>query len=383
MKRMTILGSTGSIGVQALEVFEKLNIRPVCLTTNINIKLLEQQARRFKPDYVAAFDTASAKMLKLALADTDIAVLSGEEGICFCARQQADMVLVSIVGIAGLRPTIAAIDAKNRIALANKETLVCAGEIVISLAKQNGVDIIPVDSEHSAIFQCIANNPPKSVKSILLTASGGPFFGRTKTQLEQVTAAQALRHPNWDMGGKITIDSATLMNKGLEFIEAMHLFSLPPDRIKVVVHKQSIIHSAVEFIDNSVVAQMGVPDMRLPISYAITYPTRTHCLAPPLDLLAYGSLTFEKPDLDTFPCLKLAQNAALEGMGACTALNASNEIAVSLFLQGRVKFPEIAEIVENALSLAPQLTQPTIEQIFDLDLQVRSTILDNLVCQTK
>ena len=383
MKRMTILGSTGSIGVQALEVFEKLSIRPVCLTTNINVKLLENQARRFKPDYVAAFDLAAAKALKLALADTDITVLSGQEGICFCAQQPADMVLVSIVGIAGLRPTIAAINAKNNIALANKEALVCAGEIVMSLAKENRVNIIPVDSEHSAIFQCIANNPLQSVKSIILTASGGPFFGRTKTQLEQVTAAQALRHPNWDMGGKITIDSATLMNKGLEFIEAMHLFSLPPNRIKVVVHKQSIIHSAVEFIDNSVVAQMGVPDMRLPISYAITYPTRTPCLAPPLDLLAYGSLTFEKPDLDTFPCLKLAQNAALEGMGACTALNASNEIAVSLFLQGRVKFPEIARIVENALSLAPQLTQPTIEQIFDLDLQVRSTILDNLVCQTK
>ena len=304
-KTLIILGSTGSIGEQALDVARKNGYKIKGLAAGKNIEKIEAQAREFSPEYVAVFDETAAKELKDRLNDTKIKILSGQEGVCEVASQKADIVLNSIVGIAGLRPTLAAIKAKNNIALANKETLVTAGDLVNATAKENGVSIIPVDSEHSAIFQSLQGVPKGALSKILLTASGGPFYGKTKEELENVTVAQALNHPNWSMGSKITIDSATLMNKGLEVIEAVHLFGVAPDDIEVLIHRQSILHSAVELCDGAVIGQMGTPDMRLPIEYAITYPQREQMCCDRLSLADVGTLTFAKPDRQAFPCLDI------------------------------------------------------------------------------
>lgn len=374
MKNMIILGSTGSIGTQALEVARRDGHRVTALAAGSNIELLEKQAREFKPFSVAVFDEEKAKELKTKLADTDIKVLSGVEGVCEVAQAQGDIVLNSIVGIAGLRPTLAAIEAGKTIALANKETLVTGGEIVNKRAREKGVKILPVDSEHSAIFQSLQGAPEKSIKRILLTASGGPFFGKRREELENVTVKEALNHPNWSMGAKITIDSATLMNKGLEVIEAVHLFGLPASCIDVVVHRQSIVHSGVFLSDGALIAQLGTPDMRLPIQYALTYPERSEHAFEQLDLTKIGSLTFEKPDMETFRCLPLCIAAINEGGLAPTAVNGANEEAVRLFLEGKIKFLQIASLVEKALLCVNNKKEFGLEDIFEADRAARAVV---------
>ena len=371
MKELIILGSTGSIGTQALDVVRRRSdIRVTALTAAKNVILLERQAREFKPCVVALENEKAAQDLKLRLADTDIKVLSGIGGIREAASGRGDTVLSAIVGIAGLIPTLAAIDAKKTLALANKETLVTAGEIVNRRIKETGVLMIPVDSEHSAIFQSLQAAPKGSLKRILLTASGGPFFGKSAAELENVTAADALKHPNWSMGAKITVDSATLMNKGLEVIEAVHLFGIEPENIEVLVHRQSILHSAVELSDGAVIAQLGTPDMRLPIQYALTYPERGVCFEH-LDLFKAGMLTFEKPDTDTFKCLPTCIKAIKAG-GLCPAfINGANEEAVKLFLDGKITFTQISEIVSQALDEAPHSKNFTIDDIFEADSLAR------------
>lgn len=376
MKSLIILGSTGSIGRQALEVCERQGYIVKGLAAGGNIDLLEKQARKFKVKTVAVFDQKKAKDLKIKLKDTDITVLSGEEGVCALAQTDADIVLNSIVGIAGLRPTLAAIESGKNIALANKETLVTGGEIVNRKAKEKGVKILPVDSEHSAIFQSLQGAPEKSLKKILLTASGGPFYGKKTKDLENVTVKDALNHPNWSMGAKITIDSATLMNKGLEVIEAVHLFGLDAKNIEVLVHRQSILHSGVEFSDGAVIAQLGTPDMRLPIQYALTYPQRADFAFEKLSLTDIGSLTFEKPDTDTFRCLPLCIRAINEGGLKPTAVNGANEQAVKLFLEGKIKFLQIAENVEKALDLVNNKKDFTLEDIFETDKLARQMVGD-------
>lgn len=376
MKSLIILGSTGSIGRQALEVCDRQGYIVKGLAAGGNIDLLEKQARKFKVKTVAVFDKKKAKDLKIKLKDTDITVLSGEEGVCALAQTDADIVLNSIVGIAGLRPTLAAIESGKNIALANKETLVTGGEIVNRKAKEKGVKILPVDSEHSAIFQSLQGAPEKSLKKILLTASGGPFYGKKTKDLENVTVKDALNHPNWSMGAKITIDSATLMNKGLEVIEAVHLFGLDAKNIEVLVHRQSILHSGVEFSDGAVIAQLGTPDMRLPIQYALTYPQRADFAFEKLSLTDIGSLTFEKPDTDTFRCLPLCIRAINEGGLKPTAVNGANEQAVKLFLEGKIKFLQIAENVEKALDLVNNKKDFTLEDIFETDKLARQMVGD-------
>ena len=375
MKELIILGSTGSIGTQALQVAQELGIRVTALTAASNAKLLEQQARRFKPLAVALSDEKAAGQLKIALADTDIRVLSGDDGVCELAQGRGDTVISSIVGIAGLRPTIAAINAGKTIALANKETMVTGGTIVNRMASEKGVSILPVDSEHSAIFQSLQGTPKESLEKILLTASGGPFFGKTRDDLKGVTAAQALKHPNWSMGAKITIDSATLMNKGLEVIEAVHLFGVTASQIEVLVHRQSIVHSGVQFTDGAVIAQLGTPDMRLPIQYALTYPNRVAGFEK-LDLFKIGTLTFEKPDTDTFRCLPLCIEAINRGGVYPTAVNGANEEAVRLFLDGRIGFLDIAELNEKAMLAAPDIKDYTLEDIFETDRLARQSVID-------
>ncbi len=374
-KTLTVLGSTGSIGTQTLEAAEKLGLTITALTANKNVALLEAQARKFSPRAVALGEERAALDLKIRLGDTDIKVLSGMEGIMECARMEADIVESSLVGIAGLLPTMAAIGTGHRrIALANKETLVCAGHIVTKAIREHGCELIPVDSEHSAIFQCLAAGTHAEVKRILLTASGGPFLGLSREELASVTPERALKHPNWDMGAKVTIDSATMMNKGLEVIEAMHLFDVPPEKIKVVVHPQSIVHSAVEFADNSVIAQMGVPDMRLPIQLALTYPARLPSLAGELDLAKIGTLTFMEPDLEKFRCLKLALSVAGRRDAAPAVMNAANEIAVGAFLRGKIGFTAIPEIVERAVSDFGNMGADTLEAILEADRVTRASI---------
>lgn len=375
MKELIILGSTGSIGTQALQVAEEMGIRVTALTAGSNAKLLEQQARKFRPLAVALNDEKAANELKIALADTDIKVLSGADGVCELARGSGDTVLSSIVGIAGLRPTIAAINEGKTIALANKETMVTGGTIVNRLAREKGVAILPVDSEHSAIFQSLQGTPSGSLEKVLLTASGGPFFGKTRDDLKDVTAAQALKHPNWSMGAKITIDSATLMNKGLEVIEAVHLFGVTASQIEVLVHRQSIVHSGVQFTDGAVIAQLGTPDMRLPIQYALTYPNRGVGFEK-LDLFKVGTLTFEKPDTDTFRCLPLCIEAINRGGVYPTAVNGANEEAVRLFLEGKIGFLDIAELNEKAMLAAPDIKDYTLEDIFETDKLARQSVID-------
>jgi len=365
-KSLTILGSTGSIGRQTLEVAEHLGCEINALGADKNIDLLEKQVRKFSPGFVAVFDEKAAGDLEIRIADTKTRVVKGMEGQVEAARESgADVIVTAIAGQAGLEPTLAALETGKRIALANKEPLVCAGDKVMQAAKKYGAEIIPVDSEHSAIFQCLASEfahhtsirsateqvqaSSQSIKKIILTASGGPFRGMTRNELKNITPEQALKHPNWNMGSKITIDSATLMNKGLELIEAMHLFSVTPEQIEVVIHPESIIHSMIEFTDGSTIAQLSNPDMRQPIQYAITYPDRLQSLTKPLDLTKLGTLTFEKPDMDTFPCLHLAYEAAKKGTRACAALNLANEEAVELFLNGKIGFPDIPGRIEKAL----------------------------------
>ena len=374
MKSLIILGSTGSIGTQALEVARRDGYRVTALAAGSNAELLEKQAREFKVKAVAVFNESAAKELKIKLNDTDIKVLSGADGVCEIASGEGDIVLNSIVGIAGLRPTLAAIEAGKTIALANKETLVTGGEIVNSKAQEKGVKILPVDSEHSAIFQSLQGAPEKSLKKILLTASGGPFYGKTRKDLENVTVKEALNHPNWSMGAKITIDSATLMNKGLEVIEAVHLFGLPAKDIEVLVHRQSILHSGVELSDGAVIAQLGTPDMRLPIQYALTYPERSDYAFERLSLTDIGTLTFEKPDTATFRCLPLCIAAINQGGLAPTAVNGANEEAVRLFLEGKIKFLKIADLVEKAFLAVQNKKDFCLDDILETDRLAREGV---------
>lgn len=376
-KVLTILGSTGSIGTQALDVAEKRGDRIKALVAGKNSAVLEAQARKFKPEVVALFDEAAAKDLTVKLSDTDIKVLSGTNGVCEAASMPADIVLNSIVGIAGLRPTFAAIEAGNDIALANKETLVTAGDLVNAYAKKKGIRIIPVDSEHSAIFQSLQGVPDGALSKILLTASGGPFYGKTREELAGVTAAQALKHPNWSMGNKITIDSATLMNKGLEVIEAAHLFGVSADDIEVLVHRQSILHSAVELCDGAVIGQMGTPDMRLPIEYAITYPERGGRCCDRLSLTDIGTLTFARPDTKTFPCLQICIDAIREGGLKPAVANGANEEAVALFLAGKIGFLDIPELIAGAVARERKVESFSLEDVFAADERARRFVLEH------
>ena len=375
MKKLIILGSTGSIGTQALDIAranpDKYTI--VGLAAGSNAELLEKQAREFGVKVVALFDIKAADELKIKLADTNIKVFCGADGVCELAMLDCDMVLNAIVGIAGLRPTLCAIDAGHTIALANKETLVTGGEIVNRKLKEKGVELLPVDSEHSAIFQSLQGAPKGSLKKILLTASGGPFFGKTREELQNVTVKEALAHPNWSMGAKITIDSASLMNKGLEVIEAVHLFGVPASQIEVLVHRQSILHSAVELSDGAVIAQLGTPDMKLPIQYALTYPERDMCFES-LDLFKVGSLTFERPDCGTFKLLPLCIEAINGGGLYPTAINGANEESVKLFLEGKIKFLQIAELNEKAMNLCENKKDFTVEDIFAADEAARQIV---------
>jgi 1-deoxy-D-xylulose-5-phosphate reductoisomerase len=378
MKSLVILGSTGSIGTQALEVCRRDGYKVVALAAGSNVELLEAQAREFNVKAVAVFNEEKANELKIKLADTDIKVLSGVEGVCAVAEMEADIALNSIVGIAGLRPTLAAIQSGKDIALANKETLVTGGDIVNRKAREKGVKILPVDSEHSAIFQSLQGAPKGSLKKILLTASGGPFFGKTRNDLENVTVKEALAHPNWSMGAKITIDSATLMNKGLEVIEAVHLFGVSANDIEVLVHRQSILHSAVELSDGAVIGQLGTPDMRLPIQYALTYPERSNYAFEKLSLSDIGTLTFQKPDTETFRCLPLCISAINEGGLRPTAVNGANEEAVRLFLEGKIKFLQIAELVEKAAYSVENKKDFNLEDILYTDKAARQAVLNNI-----
>ena len=371
-KTITILGSTGSIGRQTLSVADELGLRVAALTAERNVDLMEAQCRKYRPKLAVLADEAAAEELKVRLADMNIRVLAGAEALCEAAAlQEADTVVVAVCGFAALRPTLTAIHAKKRIALANKETMVCAGEIMQSAAQESGAEIIPVDSEHSAIFQCLMGCRDRAeVKRLILTCSGGPFFGKTRESLACMTKSDALRHPNWKMGAKITVDCATLMNKGLEIIEAMRLYDLPLLKVEAVIHRQSVVHSLVEFVDGAVMAQLGVPDMRIPIGLAMTYPNRAHNPAPALDLLSCGPLTFDAIDETAFPCFALAQQAAQTGGTACTALNAANEEAVGLFLQDKIGFYDIADAVEAALRL-PVVQEPSLADIFEADRLAR------------
>ena len=382
MKRtLSILGSTGSIGRQTLDVAQACGHQVAALTVNRSVELAEQQARQFQPQLVVAVDESAARNLKQRLADTSIRVVGGREGLMEAATlPQADTVVTAVVGIAGLEPTLAAIDQGKRIALANKETLVCAGDLVMRRAEEKGAEIVPVDSEHSAIFQCLQGCKDRGeVKRLIITASGGPFFGKTREELEHVTRAQALRHPNWAMGAKITIDSATLMNKGLEFIEAMRLYHMPPQQIQVVVHRESIIHSLVEFNDGAILAQLGTADMRVPIQYALTWPERTPGPATPLDLLTCPPLTFAKPDPDTFRCLGLALECAQKGGTSTAILNGANEVAVELFLEEKISFLDIARLVEGALERVASKPADTLEDVLEADREARQAVRDLLI----
>jgi len=368
VKGLSILGSTGSIGTQALDVCRNLDIKVVALAANSNVRVMEEQVRQFRPEVAALFDEKAAASLKTAVRDTGTKVLSGMDGVMEAVTHDgADTVLTSVVGIAGLVPTIAAIEAGKNIALSNKETLVTAGAIITELVKKKGVKLFPVDSEHSAIFQCLAGNRREDVEKIILTASGGPFRGYTRAELENVTVEQALNHPNWSMGNKITIDSATLMNKGLEIIEAMWLFDVPASKIEVVVHPESIIHSMVAFRDGSIMAQLGAPDMRIPVQLALTWPERYGNPFRRVDFRQLGRLTFKEPDMETFEALKLAYRAAETGGTMPCAMNAANEVAVDLFLNGKIRFNQITEIVKIVMEKHTSNTRPDLDDIIDTD----------------
>lgn len=377
MKRISLLGSTGSIGTQALDVARLQGYHITALTAHSNVEVMEQQIREFCPEIACMMDEKAAADLKARVRDLSVKIVAGMDGLCECAVcSKSDTVLNSVVGMVGLKPTLEAIYAKKTIALANKETLVAGGHLVMQAAKENGVAILPVDSEHSAIFQSLQGSPRKeALKKIILTASGGPFFGKTTACLEQVTAADALQHPNWDMGAKITIDSATMMNKGLELIEAVWLFDLPPAQIEIVVHRESIIHSLVEYQDNSVIAQLGVPDMRIPIQYALTYPERVPSPVRSLSLAEWGKLTFFEPDYDTFQCMQICRDAIAKGGLHPAAANSANEEAVQLFLKGKIKFTDIAYLVKEAMLRAPEQGDYTLADVFAVDCSAREFVL--------
>ena len=376
MKKIAILGSTGSIGTQTVDILPSIDAEVVALTTNRRINLLEEQARALHPKMVCAMDEDAAKTLKIKLADTNIEVLTGMDGLIACAAESgADIVVTAVVGMVGLLPTMAAIKAGKDIALANKETLVCAGGLVMSAAKQYGLRILPVDSEHSAIFQCVQAANGNPIDKILLTASGGPFFGKKIEEMRGMTREQALAHPNWSMGAKITIDSATMMNKGLELIEAMWLYDLPPEDIEIVVHRESIVHSAVEFADGAVIAQLGLPDMRLPIQLALTWPQRVPCKVPRMSLAEVAKLTFYAPDYEAFPALNLAKHAASLKGDRGAVLNGANEAAVGLFLNDKIGFTDIAERVAYALDTIPYKKDITLDDVLAADKAAREIVL--------
>ena len=372
MRTLSILGSTGSIGRQTLDVVDDLDLRVAALTANCDVDRMEAQCRKYRPALAVMMDSASAQALNVRLADTTIRVAAGMDGLLEAATlPAADTVVTAVSGMIGLRPTLAAIRERKRIALANKETLVCAGELVMQEAARCGAEIIPVDSEHSAIFQCLMGcHDRREIRRLILTCSGGPFFGMTREELAGKTKADALKHPNWKMGAKITIDCATLMNKGLEVIEAMRLYSLPLEKVTAIIHRQSIIHSLVEFVDGAVMAQLGVPDMRIPIGLAMTYPERLHNPAPALDLLRCGNLSFGELDEAAFPCFALAKQSARLGGTACAAMNAANEVAVARYLRDEIRFYDIPSAVEHALALPVHQT-PTLEDILAVDAEAR------------
>ena len=372
---VSILGSTGSIGHQTLDVADALGLRVAALTANRDVARMAEQCRKYRPQLAVMMDEKKARELKASLVDMNIRVTSGIDGLIEAAQLPgADTVVTAVSGMVGLRPTLAAIEEKKRIALANKETLVCAGELVMARAKQTGAEIIPVDSEHSAIFQCLMGCHDKSeIRRLILTCSGGPFYGRTREELAQVTKTDALRHPNWKMGAKITIDCATLMNKGLEVIEAMRLYELPLDKVTAVIHRQSIVHSLVEFCDGAVMAQLGTPDMRIPIGLAMTYPARAENPAPALDLLSCGDLSFAPVDEQAFSCFALAKQAARTGGSCCAAMNAANEEAVALYLQDKIRFYDISDAVAQAMAL-PVIEKPTLEEILSVDAAARELV---------
>lgn len=380
VNKLSILGSTGSIGTQTLDVARKLNLQVTALSAHSNIELLEKQIREFKPSVAVVFEEDRANELKLNIRDLDTKVYSGIDGLLYAATlEDCDLVVNSLVGMIGLKPTLASIEAKKNIAFANKETLVAGGALVMDAAKRNGVTLFPVDSEHSAIFQCLQASPPeKSIKRIILTASGGPFFGKTADELKDVTVARALNHPNWSMGAKITIDSATMMNKGLEIIEAAWLFDISPDDIDVVVHRESIIHSMIEFVDNSVLAQLGLPDMRIPIQYAITYPNRYESMVESLDFSKISSMTFYRPDYDTFKCLNACKRAMAKGGIIPAVANGANEIANKLFREGKISFPEIGELVSSAVDSFEFKEASTLCDVLDADKAAREYVYNSI-----
>ncbi len=378
VRAISILGCTGSIGRQTAAVAEHTGIRVAALTANRKIDLLEEQARRFRPEFVAVYDEAAAKQLRIALADTEIRIGSGMSGLIEAATLDSiDCVVTAVSGSVGLKPPLAAIDAKKRIALANKETLVCAGDLVMARARERGAEIVPVDSEHSAIFQCLTGRGAGELHKILLTGSGGPFRGRKREELEDVTPEQAVKHPNWSMGAKISVDSSTLMNKGLEFVEAMHLFAARPEDITVVIHPQSVIHSMVELVDGTVIAQLGVPDMGLPIQLALTYPERCPSMFEHLDFWRLRDLSFEEPDLVNFPCLALAMDCARRGGTAPCVMSAANEVAVGMFLQNRLGYNRIYDAAAGAVEAIGAEPAADLDTILEADAAARAWVREH------
>ena len=379
VKCISILGSTGSIGRQSLDIVSHLGLKVAALTAGTSVERMADQCRQYRPALAVMATQEAAAELAENISDLPTRIAWGEDGLIQAATiDEADCVITAVVGMVGLKPTLAAIQAKKRIGLANKETLVCAGELVMAEAEKYGTEIIPVDSEHSAIFQCLMGSRRKSeIKRLILTCSGGPFFGMEREQLKHVTKADALKHPNWKMGAKITIDCATLMNKGLEVIEAMRLYGLPLEKVDVVIHRQSIVHSFVEYVDGAVMAQLGAPDMRLPIQLAMTYPERESCVVDPLDLTSCGALTFCKPDTESFPCLALAYRCAKAGGTACAAMNGANEEAVALFLADKISFYDIYKLVSAAVEAVPNVTEPTLEHVLEADRLARQWVRDH------
>ena len=377
---MSVLGSTGSIGRQTLDVANRLGLSVCALTAGSHVDRMAEQCRAFRPKLAVMATQELAEQLAQRLADLPIEIRFGADGLLAAASMpEADTVITAVVGMVGLEPTLAAIQAGKRIGLANKETLVCAGELVMHAAEQYGAEIIPVDSEHSAIFQCLAGCRDRSqIRRLILTCSGGPFYGKRREALAYVTRADALRHPNWRMGPKITVDCATLMNKGLELMEAMHLYRLPAEQVDIVIHRQSVVHSLVEYRDGAILAQLGSPDMRLPIQLALTWPDRVPCPAPELDLLTCGPLTFDRPDLETFPCLKLAMEAAKAGGTAGAVLSGANEVAVGLYLLDQVGFYDIYNLVKQAMDAVPFVKKPSLDQILAADRLAREAVYVNL-----
>ncbi len=377
VKYVSILGSTGSIGRQSLDIISHLpGVRVAALTAGTSVEMMAEQCRQFRPRLAVMGTQSAAEALQEQISDLPIQIAWGEDGLIQAATiPEADCVITAVVGMVGLKPTLAAIRAGKRIGLANKETLVCAGDLVMAEAAKYGTEIIPVDSEHSAIFQCLmGSNGKKEIKRLILTCSGGPFFGMSRDQLQAVTKADALRHPNWKMGAKITVDCSTLMNKGLEVIEAMHLYNMPLEQVDVVIHRQSIVHSMVEFVDGSVMAQLGVPDMRLPIQLAMTYPERVASPVEPLDLIGCGPLSFLQPDTENFPCLELARRCARAGGNTCAVMNGANEEAVAKFLADEIGFYDIYRLVNQAVEAVPYVTAPTLDQVLESDRLARESV---------